>query len=443
VELPAPRGVPCGGHDFTWLAWAHGGAALALGSGTMMSRTSALAVLALAVSAPSLGCLDDGAVDKGAESALPTDGKADSFAKPTEHGVIPFATPAEGTLGASAMYHTWTFALSDAASIHAFTGPSLTSRQTIDTVLYLYKQQASGKWGSYLARNDESSPGAKWSSITRNLTAGTYRILVKGYKATTYGQFSASVECDGAGCGAVPSSCLFGATFGDLLAGTAYRITNDAQLHVTDYQSDLDKQRIVLAVQQSAHTDVTTVEQAFAAVDQQVIRRLDLYDEAGARSFTAFEYGAGDNSYGAVFAYGSTTIVAKDHDGDLENCTAAAQVCALGPDWGTTRVGGDFTVTGSKIVTKASQLTGNDATDALAAIRVAYAAATSLSNGLGKIDGGQLNVVDLTSKATGATLRGFEYGAGDNSYGAVFVAGTKTRAASIVDSTYYDCTLTK
>ncbi|MCE9580018.1 MAG: hypothetical protein K8W52_43280 [Deltaproteobacteria bacterium] len=405
------------------------------------SRTTLATLFAFAVTLPALGCMDDMTEDKGAESALPDEGKLDSFAKPTEHGVIPFETPSEATLAATAKYHAWTFELSGTASIHAFTGPSLTARKTIDTVLYLYKQKADGSWGAYIARNDDYATGSKWSGLTRSLDAGNYRVLAKGYTATTYGQFSTSVECTGAGCAAVPSSCLFGTTFGELLESSAYRITNDAQLHVTDYQSDQDKARIVLAVQQSAHTDVMTVEQAFAAVDQQVIRRVDLYDEAGGRSFTAFEYGAGDNSYGAVFAYGSTTIVSKIHDGDLEACTAVAQVCSLGPDFYTTKVGGAFTVTGQKVVTKASQLSGNDASDALAAIRVAYPA-TSLANGLSKIDGGQLNVVDLTENATGATLRAFEYGAGDNSYGAIFVAGTKTRASSIVDATYYDCAFT-
>ena len=52
-------------------------------------------------------------------------------------------------------------------------------------------------------------------------------------------------------------------------------------------------------------------EQAFAAVDQQVIRRVDLYDEAGGRAFTAFEYGAGDNSYGAIFVAGTKTRAAS------------------------------------------------------------------------------------------------------------------------------------
>jgi len=403
----------------------------------MRSRTLSSLLLAAATAFAFTGC-DDGAIDKGPEDAVPADGKLDSFARPTDHGAIGFSTNVDSFLTADAKYHTWTFSLSGNAAVHLYTHPQLTARSVTDTVIYLYKRGPNG-WGSYVARNDDDG-GSLFSGLDRNLGAGEYRLLVKGYAASTRGQFAVTVDCEGAGCTPAPApSCLFGDTFGALLESTATRITGDRELHVTDSQSALDKQRIVLAVQQSAHTDVTTVEQAFAAVDQQVIRRVDLYDETGARAFVAFEYGAGDNSYGAVFAYGSATIVSKIHDGDLEACTARAQTCALGADWFATRNSPAFTRGASRVVTAASQLTGTDATDALAAIRVAYADATSLANGLTKVDGKQLNVVDLNHTATGTKVRAFEYGAGDNSYGAIYKAGTTTRFATIVDLTYYDC----
>lgn len=379
--------------------------------------------------------------DKGPEEELPGEGKDDSFAKPTYHGDIGLNTfPApEAILTAPERHHTWTFSLTGNASVHAFTGPSLTGRMVIDTVLYLYKQKADGSWGAYLARNDDYQ-GSLFSSLTRNLGAGTYRILVKGYAASTRGQFSAHVECEGAGC-TPPPSCLFGTTFGELLESPNVAVTGDRQLHVTDPLSTLDGNRIILAVQQSSHTDVTTVAEAFAAVDQNVIRRVDLYDETGARAFVAFEYGAGDNSYGAVFAYDSTELVSQIHDGDLLECTAVAETCALGGDWYATRNSGAFTRISSNVVTAASQLSGVDATNALAAIRVAYPESTSLADGLTRIDEDTLNVVDLRDNATSVVVRAYEYGAGDNSYGAIYRANTAERAATIVDLTYYDCSL--
>jgi hypothetical protein len=404
-----------------------------------LTRTFAFALALLAL--PMFACVEDQTGDKGLEEELPSDGKLDSFAHPTDHGAIAFNTAVDGTLTTAERYHTWTFDLSAAATVHTFTGPGLASRRMIDTVLYLYKQRTNGTWGAYIARNDDDG-GSILSSITKDLDAGHYRVLVKGYAASTRGQFAVTVGCTGAGCQPA-NTCLFGATFGDLLASTGYAITGDRVLHVADVPSPgLEASRVILAVQQSAHTDVMTVAQAFAAVDGNEIRRVDLYDEAGARSFVALEYGSGDNSYGAVFAYNSTTIVSKIHDGDLEACTAKAQACLLGPTWVDTKNGGAFVIVSSNVVTAASQLTGNDATDALAAIRVAYTESTSLADGLTRIDGHTLNVIDLRHTATNTVVRAFEYGAGDNSYGALYRAGTTEKFASIVDLTYYDCTFT-
>src|SRR5690242_16765574 len=113
---------------------------------------AALLSLGLGVSA----CLDDGALDKGVESADPVDDlAADSFAKPTTHGAIAFGTAPEATLTAAEKFHEWTFALTGPAQLRAFTGPA-TGGRAVDTVLYLYKRTATGTWGSYIAKNDDS-----------------------------------------------------------------------------------------------------------------------------------------------------------------------------------------------------------------------------------------------------------------------------------------------
>ena len=78
-------------------------------------------------------------------------------------------------------------------------------------------------------------------------------------------------------------------------------------------------EQIIEAVRQSSH-EPTTVEEAFAAVDQNEINLTELWDASARRAFTAYEYGAGDNSYGAIFAQGTTTIAARIGDGDLYDC---------------------------------------------------------------------------------------------------------------------------
>jgi hypothetical protein len=72
----------------------------------------------------------------------------------------------------------------------------------------------------------------------------------------------------------------------------------------------------VRAVQES-NAAVSTVAGAFASVDQGEVNIVSLVHTASGRRFTAFEFGAGDNSYGAIFTDGTTQLTAAIHDGDL------------------------------------------------------------------------------------------------------------------------------
>src|ERR1041384_3114153 len=95
-----------------------------------------LAVLVLL----SVGCL----ADKGPEEALPEDGKADTQRKPTDHGGMAFGTPVFSELTETARYHAWTFELSGDAKLELTTSYAVRGQRRTDTVLYLYKEGASG-----------------------------------------------------------------------------------------------------------------------------------------------------------------------------------------------------------------------------------------------------------------------------------------------------------
>ncbi|HEU4405651.1 MAG TPA: hypothetical protein VFS43_10205 [Polyangiaceae bacterium] len=84
--------------------------------------------------------------------------------------------------------------------------------------------------------------------------------------------------------------------------------------------SALQRAQIVLAVQESAHTDVTTVEEAFDRVDEHQINALVLRDSWTNQFYVEIEYGAGENSYGAVFYWGTDVKGAAIHDGFPEEC---------------------------------------------------------------------------------------------------------------------------
>lgn len=115
--------------------------------------------------------------------------------------------------------------------------------------------------------------------------------------------------------------CVFGQVYRDLFAGGAIVVVAERQLDPSSSTNAIQRDQIVIAVQ-AAYEDVTTVSEAFAAVDQSVIHHVELWDASNRLAYTAYEFGAGDNSYGRIFAFGSTTIAATIHDGDLDGCTA-------------------------------------------------------------------------------------------------------------------------
>jgi len=117
--------------------------------------------------------------------------------------------------------------------------------------------------------------------------------------------------------------CVFGDTFRDLrtsrdvVSGTRRVLTSPAGI------TEIERQQVILAVQSSAHTDVTTIEEAFERADQGEINQIELWDRTSARPYLVYEFGAGDTSVGAYFVHGTTERVAVIGDGDLERCTAA------------------------------------------------------------------------------------------------------------------------
>ncbi len=258
------------------------------------------------------------------EEELPADGKLDSFQRPTEHRALAPGASATARLTASERHHTWDFALTGAAQVQIATAPAAASGREVDTVLYLYKQKADGGWGSYVARNDDAA-GTRWSALARGLGAGRYRMLVKGYAATTRGSFAVTLGCSGAGCGGpVAPACLLGGTYRELLANPGFSPLRSARLTTPGSLSAIERAQVIAALHESSHTDVTTVDEAFARVDGGEINLTELQHENTGTMLIAFEYGAGDSSYGAIFYLGTLDRAAGIHDGDLVSCAMLA-----------------------------------------------------------------------------------------------------------------------
>ncbi|MBA2540499.1 MAG: hypothetical protein H0V17_12735 [Deltaproteobacteria bacterium] len=396
----------------------------------------------LALTILGAGCMDSGKPEED-ELELLDDAKDDSHRNPTDHGELLFGNGAATALTDDERHHAWTFELSGDAKVDMTTSYALLGQRRTDTVLYLYREGATG-WGSYIARNDDYG-NTLYSKLVRELGAGRYRVLVKGHQAETRGKFKITVNCAGDGCvSPATASCVFGSTYGDIETNSALETINSAKITaatLTNLNPD-DQHKLMLAVQQSSHTDVTTPLEAIGRVDQGEVNVSWLAEPAAQRAFIAFEYGAGDNSYGAIFDRFNAQMVTNIHDGDLENCLVKAETCLLSDDWLALRSDPAFTIESNRVVTDASQVTGGVAIDqAMTAFGQSYDDVASVADGLSRVDGNRLNIVGLRHKTTGVRLEVFEYGAGDTSVGRIYFRNTTNPAGVINDLAIESCQL--
>ncbi|MFZ5469569.1 MAG: hypothetical protein ACOZIN_09040 [Myxococcota bacterium] len=115
-----------------------------------------------------------------------------------------------------------------------------------------------------------------------------------------------------AGVGAGPKN---GEVFADFLE----RMTTESEKTFTgasQVRSSLLEKQIIAAALASEY-EVSTLAEVFASVDEGQIEVRQLKDPASGEKFVAIDFGAGGNTYGAVFRAGQTKPVAAVHDSDL------------------------------------------------------------------------------------------------------------------------------
>jgi hypothetical protein len=374
------------------------------------------------------------------EDELSADGKDDSFRKPTNHGILEFGEKATSVLTATERFHAWVFELSDTATVDLVTTYALRGQRRTDTVMYLYREDPFDGWGAYIARNDDYGD-TTYSRLTRELIPGRYRIIVKGHDSETTGKFGVQASCNGPGCA---KGCLFGTTYAELKTAPALSLVGGVDITAAnlDTLSDDVKELLVRAVHESSWTDVTTAAEAVDRVDQGEVN-VDWYHEPVAnRTFVAIEYGAGDNSYGAVFEKQTGVRATSIHDGDLYNCAVQRETCSFPEDWQQLRTDTTaFTRSTPRTITAASQLSTSEKAQAALAIPKVYGAPTSVADGIAMADDSQITVSTLTHNATGRKVTVFDWYAGDTSVGAMF-HGTTTDLAGVIDDLFIDgCSL--
>lgn len=164
-----------------------------------MARIYAL----ILASSLAFACGDGVVDDKGTEDNPLTDGKDDSFYRPTEHGALRMGIANPATMTDDEQFHAWTFELTGDATIELSTEVS----QNLDTVMYLYQRTSpTDSWGRYKKKNDDDGELVS-SRIKLEATAGEFRVVVKGFKSALRGTFAVHGECTGDGCTVSDDSC--------------------------------------------------------------------------------------------------------------------------------------------------------------------------------------------------------------------------------------------
>jgi hypothetical protein len=226
-----------------------------------------------------------------------------------DHGDLPVGGTLNAVMSKNASLHIVHFSLTQPAQIE----------------LRIQKTSGAEMAGAALAlfpdRRHARSIARGSSTLRVQLGAGSYRVEVRGLSRASYGEFQLTSSCSGAGCPAPGTGCLFGEQFADIRSNPQLELSPDEWITSADQLADaVEEQQLVLAVQQSSHTDVMTPEEALERVDQNEVRRIWIRHATSDRAFVAYEYGAGDNSYGAFFEQQSLEVAASIHDGDLLDC---------------------------------------------------------------------------------------------------------------------------
>lgn len=115
---------------------------------------------------------------------------------------------------------------------------------------------------------------------------------------------------------AAKSTALDAGTFNDFLDQVS--TTSRADVTSASTVDALLTKQLIAACHQSSYTDVKTLADAFDAVDQGEFVVRQVKDKKTGETYTAVDYGAGDNTYGAIFKTGTSKPVVGIHDGDLQ-----------------------------------------------------------------------------------------------------------------------------
>ena len=209
-------------------------------------------------------------------------------------------------------------------------GLEVTQRGTsrgLDTTLYVFgPHDEAGGWGDAVVAYDDDDGWGELSRIRglELIQGGTYLVVVGTYSGREAGRYRLVASCEDGQCepapGEPPVGCAFGSHYQHLFSAQSAMTVTSRRLVTSGTQlTALERDQLVAAVA-STYTEARTVEQALGLVDRGQVNLVRLWDASSRRPFVAYEFGAGDNSYGMILEAGSTAPAARINDGDLMDC---------------------------------------------------------------------------------------------------------------------------
>lgn len=381
-----------------------------------------------------IACASERAIDDSDLPEILVDGAADSWVTPTPFGVLYNDVIQRGEFDAESnvRFPSWQFTVDSPGSymIHTRMAPR-DEDEIYGAQVFLYKRRDAGTW-QRIARSPEWQT---YGYLSESLEVGVeYRVIAKARFVDASGEFLLSRSCYGEECVDAPQ-CLVGDEFWQLwgLHRGSLREIGKLELSATSQLSDVMQAQIIAAVNESTH-EVSSIAEAFAAVDSEVVNYVRFRDELTSSELVAVEYGAGDSSYGAFFAADSATVGAGIHDGDISNCQIPARACVFGQRMYEAEYMPMMNKVRERIVTDPSEL---DAVTAQQLMKLM--GTTSASDAF--LGVGELTVIEYWTGTR--TIREFvelRYNAGDTPMGAFFRAGTDEVVAEMSDGGLYNCT---
>ncbi len=133
-------------------------------------------------------------------------------------------------------------------------------------------------------------------------------------------------------------TCVFGRAFWELSENPRLLFTDEAELGLAQARA-LDAQsqdQILQAMAETAADSDITLEEGFDFVDDNVVFRYEIWDGSNDLPFIAYEMGAGDNGFGAIFHGQTGKLVARIIDSDIYDGSDDPDIgcdIPMGPGW--------------------------------------------------------------------------------------------------------------